>query len=85
LLTLYTTHAHDALTPTNVSPVSSVAKQIANFIYSLPQLFKVIPCPRHRMPGYDRDTDRLVVSTVQFDERELRCGGGGSGRQWGSW
>lgn len=24
--------------------------QVFNFLYSLPQLFKIIPCPRHRMP-----------------------------------
>ncbi len=27
--------------------------QIANFLLSLPQLFKVIPCPRHRLPRVD--------------------------------
>lgn len=24
--------------------------QIFNFVYSLPQLFKIVPCPRHRLP-----------------------------------
>lgn len=24
--------------------------QLINFIVSLPQLFKIIPCPRHRLP-----------------------------------
>jgi UDP-N-acetylglucosamine--dolichyl-phosphate N-acetylglucosaminephosphotransferase len=24
--------------------------QIFNFLYSTPQLFKLIPCPRHRLP-----------------------------------
>lgn len=24
--------------------------QTFNFLYSLPQLFKLLPCPRHRMP-----------------------------------
>lgn len=24
--------------------------QIVNFVYSLPQLFKIVPCPRHRLP-----------------------------------
>jgi UDP-N-acetylglucosamine--dolichyl-phosphate N-acetylglucosaminephosphotransferase len=32
--------------------------QIFNFIYSLPQLFRIIPCPRHRMP-------RSVPGTVE--------------------
>mmetsp|Transcript_15563 Transcript_15563/g.42637 ORF Transcript_15563/g.42637 Transcript_15563/m.42637 type:complete len:290 (+) Transcript_15563:222-1091(+) len=45
--------------------------QIVNFVYSLPQLFKAIPCPRHRMPGYDRETNRLVVSFAEFDESDL--------------
>ncbi len=30
--------------------------QIANFIYSVPQLFKLIPCPRHRLPKYNART-----------------------------
>lgn len=25
--------------------------QIFNFLYSIPQLFKFVPCPRHRLPG----------------------------------
>lgn len=25
--------------------------QIFNFLYSLPQLFRIYPCPRHRLPG----------------------------------
>ena len=24
--------------------------QVINFVYSLPQLFKIVPCPRHRLP-----------------------------------
>ncbi len=24
--------------------------QIFNFVFSVPQLFKLVPCPRHRMP-----------------------------------
>lgn len=26
--------------------------QIINFLYSVPQLFHFIPCPRHRLPKY---------------------------------
>lgn len=26
--------------------------QILNFLYSVPQLFKLYPCPRHRLPRY---------------------------------
>ena len=41
--------------------------QVANFIYSVPQLFRLVPCPRHRMPGYDAESDRLVPSYVEFE------------------
>lgn len=27
--------------------------QILNFIYSVPQLFHIVPCPRHRLPKFD--------------------------------
>lgn len=30
--------------------------QIINFIYSVPQLFKIIPCPRHRLPRFNART-----------------------------
>jgi UDP-N-acetylglucosamine--dolichyl-phosphate N-acetylglucosaminephosphotransferase len=30
--------------------------QIANFLYSIPQLFKIVPCPRHRLPGVLEDS-----------------------------
>lgn len=33
--------------------------QIINFIYSVPQLFKIVPCPRHRLPKYDPTTGLL--------------------------
>lgn len=46
--------------------------QLANFVYSLPQLALLIPCPRHRMPGYDRGTDRLTASECEFAPAELR-------------
>jgi len=26
--------------------------QIINFLYSVPQLFHLIPCPRHRLPRW---------------------------------
>ena len=45
--------------------------QLLNFIYSLPQLFKLVPCPRHRMPGYLQATDQLCVSHAEFAEGEL--------------
>lgn len=49
--------------------------QVVNFVYSVPQLFRLVPCPRHRMPGYDAATDRLVPSMVDFRMGELRAPG----------
>ena len=36
--------------------------QILNFVYSVPQLFKVVPCPRHRLPVHDPKTGLLYPS-----------------------
>ena len=36
--------------------------QTFNFCYSLPQLFKFEPCPRHRLPKYNPETDMLSPS-----------------------
>ena len=33
--------------------------QIINFAYSLPQLLKIVPCPRHRLPTFDPKTGLL--------------------------
>ncbi|KAL4465056.1 hypothetical protein ABPG72_012239 [Tetrahymena utriculariae] len=33
--------------------------QILNFVYSLPQLMKIRPCPRHRLPYYNVETKKL--------------------------
>lgn len=30
--------------------------QIINFVYSIPQLLKIVPCPRHRLPKFDKET-----------------------------
>lgn len=45
--------------------------QLINFAYSIPQLFKMVPCPRHRMPGFDQKTNRLVMSYAEFRMDEL--------------
>ncbi|XP_020275109.1 UDP-N-acetylglucosamine--dolichyl-phosphate N-acetylglucosaminephosphotransferase-like [Asparagus officinalis] len=34
--------------------------QVLNFLYSCPQLFKIIPCPRHRLPRFDPHTGLLT-------------------------
>ena len=36
--------------------------QVLNFVYSLPQLFKIVPCPRHRLPRFDPKTGMLHPS-----------------------
>ncbi|KAI8328119.1 UDP-N-acetylglucosamine--dolichyl-phosphate N-acetylglucosaminephosphotransferase-like protein [Chlamydoabsidia padenii] len=42
--------------------------QIFNFLYSCPQLFRFVDCPRHRMPRlHDSDGVRLVYSAVRLD------------------
>ncbi|ORY95945.1 UDP-N-acetylglucosamine--dolichyl-phosphate N-acetylglucosaminephosphotransferase [Syncephalastrum racemosum] len=43
--------------------------QIFNFIYSCPQLFRLIECPRHRMPRLDKETGFLHCSTVSLAEK----------------
>lgn len=45
--------------------------QIVNFLYSIPQLFKFVPCPRHRLPKYDSKSDLLHISTTEFHVDEL--------------
>lgn len=35
--------------------------QVLNFLYSLPQLVGILPCPRHRLPIFSRDTGQLVA------------------------
>lgn len=37
--------------------------QVLNFIYSIPQLFKILPCPRHRLPRIDPKTQLMSYST----------------------
>lgn len=49
--------------------------QIINFVYSVPQLFRLVPCPRHRLPKYDATSDRLGMSYSQFKKSELNVVG----------
>ena len=41
--------------------------QIINFIYSTPQLFHLVPCPRHRLPRYDNKTCLLNMSYASYN------------------
>ncbi|KAL3085093.1 hypothetical protein niasHS_010162 [Heterodera schachtii] len=45
--------------------------QVLNFLYSCPQLFHLIPCPRHRLPRLNTDTDRLEMSMAEFQPHKL--------------
>jgi len=45
--------------------------QVFNFLYSLPQLFHLVPCPRHRLPKYCKETDTVTTSVARFSEAEL--------------
>jgi UDP-N-acetylglucosamine--dolichyl-phosphate N-acetylglucosaminephosphotransferase len=45
--------------------------QIFNFAYSCPQLFGLIPCPRHRLPRFNVRTGLMEPSVAEF-ERPLR-------------
>lgn len=40
--------------------------QIFNFVLSCPQLFGLVPCPRHRVPRFDADTGLLYPSKAGF-------------------
>lgn len=40
--------------------------QIFNFLYSVPQLFHLIPCPRHRLPRFNAHTGLLEPSVTRW-------------------
>lgn len=40
--------------------------QVFNFLYSIPQLFHVIPCPRHRLPKFNARTGLLEPSVTEW-------------------
>lgn len=46
--------------------------QIINFLYSVPQLFKLLPCPRHRLPQKIPDQDLLKFSGFACEPTEYR-------------
>lgn len=45
--------------------------QVFNFIVSIPQLFKFVPCPRHRLPKFNPETSLREPSTFTFRYSEL--------------
>ncbi|KAF2743443.1 hypothetical protein M011DRAFT_410600 [Sporormia fimetaria CBS 119925] len=40
--------------------------QAFNFVYSAPQLFHLVPCPRHRLPHFNARTGLLECSRFEF-------------------
>ena len=44
--------------------------QLVNFLLSVPQLFGLRPCPRHRLPTYDETTGLVQASRVN-DRRDI--------------
>lgn len=51
------------------------APQVFNFVLSVPQLFKILPCPRHRLPNYNAETNLMEPSTFEFRYNELNVVG----------
>ncbi|EDO32000.1 predicted protein [Nematostella vectensis] len=46
--------------------------QVFNFVFSLPQLFKFVPCPRHRLPRLNPETGKLGMSySAPFKTQDL--------------
>ncbi|CCL98417.1 uncharacterized protein FIBRA_00414 [Fibroporia radiculosa] len=43
--------------------------QIFNFVLSCPQLFGLVPCPRHRVPRFEAETALLHPSRAEFKDR----------------
>jgi UDP-N-acetylmuramyl pentapeptide phosphotransferase/UDP-N-acetylglucosamine-1-phosphate transferase len=45
--------------------------QVLNFLYSLPQLFKIQPCPRHRMPNFNPYENVLLPSFYVIERKTI--------------
>jgi UDP-N-acetylglucosamine--dolichyl-phosphate N-acetylglucosaminephosphotransferase len=46
--------------------------QVINFLYSTPQLFKLVPCPRHRLPRFNPKTGLMEPSTFECKPGQFR-------------
>lgn len=44
--------------------------QIFNFVYSTPQLFGLIPCPRHRLPHFNARSGLLEPSVTKWEKEK---------------
>ena len=45
--------------------------QVINFLWSCPQLFKLVPCPRHRLPKFNSNTGLMEPS--KFECKSDQC------------
>ncbi|KAG8179866.1 hypothetical protein JTE90_007046 [Oedothorax gibbosus] len=45
--------------------------QIVNFLFSCPQLFHFVPCPRHRLPKFNKELNVMEPSTVVYQNKSL--------------
>jgi UDP-N-acetylglucosamine--dolichyl-phosphate N-acetylglucosaminephosphotransferase len=46
--------------------------QVVNFLWSAPQLFHFVPCPRHRLPSFDSATGLMYPSTFPCKPHQYR-------------
>jgi len=44
--------------------------QIINFVWSIPQLLKIVPCPRHRLPSFNSSLHLMEPSTFECKPNE---------------
>lgn len=49
-----------------------LAPQVFNFLYSVPQILKIVPCPRHRLPAVDPKTGLRYPSTYVAKDGSTR-------------
>jgi len=45
--------------------------QLFNFLYSCPQLFHFVPCPRHRLPKLNKKTGKLEMSMAEYQPNKI--------------
>lgn len=45
--------------------------QIINFLWSTPQLFKLVPCPKHRLPKFNAQSGLMEPSKIKREKAEM--------------
>jgi len=46
--------------------------QILNFLYSCPQIFHIVHCPRHRLPKYCKETNTVSMSMAVVPASDMK-------------